>query len=291
MRKPRVSAILLIVVVVLASNLIVPHPPKPEISLAAERVPLFGLHIPNSIFATWLAMIVLVGLSYAATRKMMLVPGRLQTAVEWVVEGLYNLSAGIAGERTRMVFPVVATLFLFILTANWMELLPGFGSVGVTAVEEGERVFVPLLRSADTDLNTTIALAIFAVASIQVFGLRSLGRAYLTRFLNLKKLLGRGNPMERIGSLLIGLLELFDQFTKVLSFSFRLFGNIFAGEVLLLVIAFLLPIIGPLPFMGLEIFVGLVQALIFALLTLVYATEATGHGDEHPHAPLHGESA
>jgi F-type H+-transporting ATPase subunit a len=290
-RKPRTLAILLIVLLVLASNFIVPHPPKPEISLAAERVPLFGLHIPNSILATWLAMIVLVGLSYAATREMALVPGRLQTAVEWVVEGLYNLSAGIAGERTRLVFPVVATLFLFILTANWMELLPGFGSVGVTALEEGERVFIPLLRSADTDLNTTIALAIFAVASIQVFGLRTLGPAYLSRFLNLKKVLGKGNLMERIASLFIGVLELFDQFTKILSFSFRLFGNIFAGEVLLLVIAFLLPIIGPLPFMALEIFVGSIQALIFALLTLVYAAEATGHGAEHPHAPLHRETA
>jgi F-type H+-transporting ATPase subunit a len=289
-RKPRVLAILLIVLLVLASNFVVPHPPKPEISLAAERVPLFGWHIPNSIIATWLAMIVLVGLSYAVTRKMTLVPGRLQTAVEWVVESLYNLSAGIAGEKTRLVFPVVATLFLFIVTANWMELLPGFGSVGVTVLEEGNSVFIPLLRSADTDLNTTIALAIFAIASIQVFGWRSLGPAYLSRFLNVKKVLGAGNPMERIGSLLIGFLELFDQFTKVLSFSFRLFGNIFAGEVLLLVIAFLLPVVGPLPFMALELFVGFVQALIFALLTLVYAAQATGHGDEHPHAPLHRES-
>jgi F-type H+-transporting ATPase subunit a len=290
MRSRRLWAALFVVLIIIVSNALLPHPPRPEISLRAEQVPLFGQHIPNSIIATWLAMIVLIGLSYAATRKMEWVPGRLQTAVEWAVEGLYNLSLGIAGEHTRMVFPVAATLFLFILTANWMELLPGFGSVGIQAVEEGQQVFIPLLRSAATDLNTTIALAIFAIASIQVFGLRSLGRAYVSRFLNLKKVLGRGNLMERIATLFIGALELFDQFTKVLSFSFRLFGNTFAGEVLLLVIAFLLPIIGPLPFMGLEIFLGFIQALIFALLTLVYAAEAAGHGDEHPHAPLHRET-
>jgi F-type H+-transporting ATPase subunit a len=291
MRKRRIWAVLFVSLVVLASNAFVPHAPKPEISLHAEGVPLLGLHIPNSMIATWLAMILLIGVSYAVTHKMALVPGRLQAAVEWAVEGLYNLSLRISGERTHMVFPVVATLFLFIVTANWMELLPGFGSVGIHTVEEGKRLFIPLLRSADTDLNTTVALAVFAVASIQLFGLRSLGPAYLKRFLNVKKVLGPGNLMERIATLFIGFLELFDQLTKVVSFSFRLFGNIFAGEVLLLVIAFLLPVIGPLPFMGLEIFVGFIQALIFALLTLVYAAEATGHGDEHPHAPPHEETA
>ncbi len=277
MRNKRLLWILLIVLAVVVANAVLPRPPKPEVSLRAEVVPLFGLHIPNSIIATWLIMLVIISLSYLATRRMEMVPGRLQNAVEWAVESLYNLSKGITGKHTRLVFPVVATLFFFILAANWMELLPGFGSVGIWTREEGERIFIPLLRSADTDLNTTIGLAIFAVGSIQVFGLSALGTAYLSRFLDIRGLFGGGNPMQRIAHLLIGLLELFDQFTKILSFSFRLFGNIFAGEVLLLVISFLLPIIGPLPFIGLEIFVGFIQALIFAMLTLVYASSAMQH--------------
>lgn len=277
MRDKRLLWILLIVSAVVVANLVLPRPPEPEISLRAEIVPLLGLHIPNSIIATWLIMLVLILISYLATRRMKMVPGRLQNAVEWAVESLFNLSKGITAEYTDLVFPVVATLFFFILTANWMELLPGFGSVGIWVGEGGERVFIPLLRSADTDLNTTIALAILAVGSIQAFGLSALGTAYLSRFLNIQGLLGEGNPMQRIAHLIIGLLELFDQFTKILSFAFRLFGNIFAGEVLLLVISSLLPIIGPLPFIALEIFVGFVQALIFAMLTLVYASSAVRH--------------
>lgn len=291
MDKSRVFLILLVVVVVLASNAVVPRPPQPEISLRAELVPLFGLHIPNSILATWLAMVVLVGVSYLATRNLEMVPGRLQTAVEGVVQGLYHLASGVTGPQTPTVFPVIATLFLFIVTVNWMELLPGFGSIGISRLEAGKEVFIPLLRAADTDLNTTIALAIFAVASIQVFGVRALGTAYFSRFLDLKTVLGKGNLMQRIASLFIGLLELFDQFTKILSFAFRLFGNIFAGEVLLLVIAFLLPVVGPLPFMALEIFVGFMQALIFALLTLVYFSAAMRHAEEQPEASSQEQAA
>ncbi len=284
MRNPRVWALALIVLLVLASNAVLPRPPKPEISLPAERVPLFGLEIPNSMVATWLAMVVLVTMSYLVTRAMKMVPGRVQTLVEWAVQALYDLASGITGPRTRMVFPVVGTLFFFILTSNWMELLPGFGSVGIHIVEEGKDAFVPILRAAGTDLNTTVALAVVAVGSLQVFGFRALGRAYFSRFLDLKKLL-KGNVMQRIAGLFIGFLELFDQFTKILSFAFRLFGNIFAGEILLFVIAFLLPVLGPLPFMALEIFVGFMQALIFALLTLVYLSVAMGHGDEQVDIP------
>jgi len=280
MRK-QVLLLLILMVVALVANAIVPRPPRPEISLSAEAVPLFGLRIPNSLIATWLAMLFLVALSYATTRSMKMVPGRAQSAVEWAVESLYSLAYGIAGARTKLVFPVVATLFFFILTANWMELLPGFGSVGILQPHEEGTVLIPLLRSADTDLNTTIALAIFAVASIQVFGYRALGLAYLRKFLDVRRLLSDESPVQRIAGLFIGLLELFDQLTKIVSFAFRLFGNIFAGEVLLFVIAFLLPIMGPLPFMVLELFVGFIQALIFALLTLVYASAAMSEATEH----------
>jgi F-type H+-transporting ATPase subunit a len=280
MRNNRLLCILLVILATIVANFLVPRPPEPEISLRAEAVPLFGLHIPNSIIATWLIMLVLILLSYLATRRLETVPGRLQSAVEWAVESLYNLANSITAEHTRLVFPVVATLFFFILAANWMELLPGFGSVGIWTRDAGEAAFIPLLRSADTDLNTTIALAIFAVASIQAFGLIELGPAYFSRFFDIQSLRGEGNFMQRIASVFIGLLELFDQFTKIVSFAFRLFGNIFAGEVLLLVVSFLLPVIGPLPFIALEIFVGFIQALIFALLTLVYVSSAVRHEDQ-----------
>ena len=269
----------LAVVALVLVNLVIPRPPKPTIQLSAELVPILGLRVSNSMLATWLAMLTLIGVSFRATRRMKLVPGRLQNAAEWAIEALLNTAQRITGTATPAVFPVVATLFLFILTANWMELLPGFGSVGIVP-HEGDGELIPLLRSAVTDLNTTIALALVAVGSIQVIGLRRLGLGYLRRYVDPNNLRGPGSVMERIARVFVGLLEIFDQLTKILSFSFRLFGNIFAGEVLLFVIGFLLPVIGPLPFMGLEIFVGFIQALIFALLTLVFTASALGESSE-----------
>jgi F-type H+-transporting ATPase subunit a len=281
--RPAGWAVAAIIVVALLLNALLPRPPKPQILLHGEILSLFGLHVPNTLLASWLSILLLVAISFVATRRMSLVPGRLQAAVEWVVESLYNLVARSLGDRTRRVFPVVVTLFLFILMSNWMELLPGFGSVGLWPSGPGEGELVPFLRSADTDLNTTIALAVFAVGSIQVFGAQALGlSAYLSRFLDLKKLFGKGSLIERIAGLFIGLLEVFDQLTKIVSFSFRLFGNIFAGEVLISVIAFLMPVLGPLPFMALELFVGFIQALIFALLTVAFASAAMGHGTSKP---------
>jgi len=288
--KSRILLVLLLVT--LAFNILVPRPHAPEITLHADLVPILGLRIPNTIIATWLSALVLISISYFATRNMQLVPTGLQNVVEWVIEFCYNFAKGVMKEKTRAVFPVAATIFFFILISNWMGLLPGFGSVGIIEVRDGQEVLVPFLRSANTDLNTTVALAIIAVFSTQIFSVRFLGlSAYVRRFLNFKTLIGaiknlcrrkRGedNLIVGVSETFVGFLEIFGELTKILSFSFRLFGNIFAGEVLMTVIAFLLPIGGPLPFMGLEIFVGFIQALIFALLTLVFTSVAASHPGE-----------
>jgi F-type H+-transporting ATPase subunit a len=271
----------LLLLVLVALNFAIPRPSEPEIVLHAQVIHLLGLGIPNTILATWLTMLALVGISYFATRNMQMVPTGLQSAVEWIVESLYNFSAGITRGMTREIFPVAATLFFFIALSNWMGLLPGFGSVGLLEMQEGRQVLVPFLRSVNTDLNDTIALAVFAVCSIQIFGARFLGiRGYVRRFFNFGKLFTGRDLIQGVADAFVGILELVDQFTKILSFSFRLFGNIFAGEVLLMVISFLLPLLGPMPFMGLELFVGFIQALIFVMLTLVFTLAAVGHGRE-----------
>ncbi|MFZ5919353.1 MAG: F0F1 ATP synthase subunit A [Chloroflexota bacterium] len=255
----------------------------PEISLAAEKIPLpfdiplIGHELPNTFPATWLTMLILILLAILGTRKMKMVPGGLQNVVEAVVEMFYNFIEGVAGEKARWFFPLIATFFFFILISNWMGLLPGVGSVGVYAEHHGHQVLVPFLRGANADLNTTLALALISVAATQYIGLRSQGIKYLRKFFTFK-----GSAVyERPINAFVGILELLSEFIKILSFGFRLFGNIFAGEVLLIVMAFLATFIASLPFMGLELFVGLVQALIFSMLSLVFFMMATVSHDEH----------
>jgi len=255
----------------------------PEISLAAEKIhlpfdlPLLGHELPNTLPATWLTMLILIVVAALGTRKMEIVPGGLQNLVEMVVETFYNFIEGVAGDKVRMFFPLIATFFFFILISNWLGLLPGFGSVGVYQMHKGHEVLVPFFRSANADLNTTIALALISVVATQYFGLRVQGLKYLSKFFTFKG----ATLYERPINAFVGILELFSEFTKIISFGFRLFGNIFAGEVLLIVMAFLAAFIASLPFMGLELFVGLVQALIFAMLSLVFFLMATVSHDEH----------
>jgi len=222
-----------------------------HISLAAEPIFKLGfIVINNSMLVTWFVMIALIGFVKLAQKK-----ENLKLLFESVIETLYNFFEQIAPKHINEFFPLIATFFLFILLANWSGLFPGVGSVGFYHLENGKEHFVPLLRGATGDLNTTLALAIISVVSIHYFSFKHLGlKKYIVSHF--------ANP--------IGILELMADFAKIMSFAFRLFGNIFAGEVLLTVIAFLMPIIAPLPFMGLEIFVGLVQALVFTLLTLIF---------------------
>jgi F-type H+-transporting ATPase subunit a len=173
---------------------------------------------------------------------------------------LLKLTDMVTGDRrlSKKILPLIATFFMFIVTANLLTLIPGF--LGSLFVETPAGKFA-LLRSPDSDLTTTLALALISVLAIQFFSLRILGaKKYLGRFLNFT------NPVRFI----LGFFEVISEVVKVFSFSFRLFGNIFAGEVLLLVIAFLVPYVIPLPFMILELFVGIIQAFIFAILTLTF---------------------
>lgn len=270
----------------------------PAISLAAEEVTRLGpLRITNTLIASWVTMLVLIVVSLLATRKMQLVPRGLQNVVEFVIETFYHLVEGTVGANAALVFPTIATLFLFIIVSNWMGLLPGYLSIVVQKAAEhgGEVEKISLLRSANTDLNTTLALALASVLMSQVYGTIVVGfPQYLLRFVNIRRpiaffkgVAGRGprqSLLKTMGfgfiDLFIGVLELFDEFTKIMSFGFRLFGNIFAGEVLLGVMVFLLPFVASLPFLGLELFVGFIQAFVFSVLSIAFFAQAMAHHGE-----------
>lgn len=240
-----------------------------HISISAEKIgEIFGLPLTNSILTTWLVMIILIGGGFLLTRKISLVPNNNQNFIELIIEGLYNLFEGINGKNVKKFFPLLATLFIFIIFANWFGLFPGVGSLGIIKSDHEETEFLPILRGATADLNTTLALALVAIFSIQYYGFKELGfKAHISKYINFK------NPIY----FFVGFLEIISEFSRILSFAFRLFGNIFAGEVLLAVVAFLIPLLAPLPFLALEIFVGFIQALVFAMLTSVLLNMATSH--------------
>lgn len=237
-----------------------------HISLIAEKIfhVSGAFWITNSLLTSWIAIMLLLLFSIFAAKKIKKVPDNLQQIAEIIIEGLHGLFEGILHDKINIFFPVLATYFLYIISLNWIGLLPGVGTVGLNIVEEGHKVFVPLLRAGSADLNTTFALAVTSLVVIQFAGFRSLGAGYLKKFFNFE------SPIN----FFVGILELASEFSKILSFAFRLFGNIFAGEVLLTVIAFLIPVIAPIPFMGLELFVGFIQALVFSMLTTVFLSLA-----------------
>lgn len=264
-----------------------------HISLAAETIAHLGpLPITNSLLMTWGVMALLLLLAISSTKKLSLIPNHLQSIMEIVLEGLYSFFASVVGHHVKMIFPLVASLFLFIIVSNWSGLLPGVGTIGFKessittesreivpedhediVIDKKEQTashetkFVPLFRGPTADLNMTIALALIAVIAMQYFGFRTLGVKYGHRFINIK------NPILGF----VGFLEIISDISKVISFAFRLFGNIFAGEVLLAVMAFLMPFIAPMPFLMLELFVGFIQALVFSTLTSVFINVALAH--------------
>jgi len=266
--------------------------PQPHPQLPAEVVfHLFGFPITNSVIAAWLTIVFLVGFSYAVTRRMKVIPGRLQMAFEFLVGWVYNLCLSVAGEKNgRRFFPVVSTIFLFVAFNAWLALLPGFGSILVHTAH-GE---VHLLRAANTDINMPLALALSSFIFVEYFGLRSLGIRYLGKFVNVGLFFGsvgqivRGRVRAGLSGLItgfihmfVGVLEALSELVRIVSFTFRLFGNMTAGEILLLIATFIIPWVFALPFYGLELLVGFVQALIFSGLTLVFLTLATtAHGEE-----------
>jgi F-type H+-transporting ATPase subunit a len=291
--------------------------PAPVVSLAAEPVFHIGFfRITNSLLLTWIVMIFLVVLALLATRRVPrdmsqasnsdLVPSGLQNVLEMVIEALYNLTRSVAGSWTAKLFPVIATIFLFVLVSNYSGLLPFVGTVGwlehplaageaitgyvangpvltATPAAPGEGyIVVPWLRAPSADLNFTLALAVVTVVLTQYYGVKAQRGAYFKKFFDLSGF-KQGVLMGVIG-IFVSILEIIGELSRLLSFSFRLFGNVFAGEVLLLVMAFLIPYIASLPFYGLELFVGFIQAAVFMMLAVVFismATEGHGGGEHH----------
>jgi len=255
-----------------------------NISLAAE--PIFHLGsfpVTNTLLVGWALIVIIAILAFAVNRSIKEVPSQLQNIAETIVELLFGMIDGVTNDRekTKKFFPVVATIFIAVIASNWVELVPGLGSIGLWKIEEGRKILVPFIRSSSADLNFTGAIAIISFISVQIFGVAALGVGHYAG----KVFVAPWKKPYFIGSF-VGILELISEFSKVISFTFRLFGNIFAGEVLLMVIGALVPFIVPLPFLLLEIFVGFVQALVFSMLTLVFLTGATTpHGEvEHVHA-------
>lgn len=238
-------------------------------ALAAETLITIGrLPITNTLLHTVMVDAVLIGGAYYISRHIQTVPGLVQNAAETVAEMFYNIIASVSKDNVQLIFPYVVSFFLFILVANWTSLLPGFGSISYIKGEE----HIHLFRGATSDLNVTLALALVSIVVTHAMSIRVTGiKDYLSRFFSLNPIL-----------LAIGLLEIVSEFTKVVSLSFRLFGNVFAGEQVLATVSELLAFIFPLPFLMLEIIVGVVQALVFAMLTMAFmAIFTTPHHQEH----------
>lgn len=318
--------------------------------------------ITNTMIASWITILVVTLFAFAATRKMKIIPGRLQGLVEMALEGLLNFIESVAGHKNgRKFFPVIATIFIFVMFNAYLALVPLYGPgiymednaevevehagvvieiADVEKVEKGETVIflierqadgeieevvapisghihlhegidvgshvephhplaeinskVPLIRSASTDLNMTLALALIAVLFIELMGLTGRGfKHYIGEYVNVGELFrgiglffkgkivdGLMATVTGVINVIIGFLEFISHMTRMISFAFRLFGNMTAGEILILSAAFLIPWIMPLPFYGLELLIGFIQALIFGGLTLVFASIAVGHGSE-----------
>jgi len=306
--------LVLVILSVVASNL---YPAiQPHIQVAPEKLtksPLFTLPVigdfypTNTQMAMLLMDVILIGIALAVRnqlKKGVLVTRGITAFVEFLVEFIYNMTESTAGKFTKRIFPFFATIMFMVLVSNWMELIPGVDSIGLihesahgyplkelwpgastiikAEVEGGHGGFhlVPYVRVLSTDLNFTAALALISVLMTQVIGVQAQGARYFTKFLNFTTFFKK--PFFGAIDFAVGLLELISEFSKILSFAFRLFGNIFAGSVLLFLIGSMIPVFMPSAIMLFEFFIGLIQAFVFGMLTMVFMSQATqGHGGEH----------
>ena len=266
--------------------------PLQEIRLAPEAIfHLGGFAVTNTLLSAWLTTVVIVLLFVVGTRRMERVPRRLQNLLEIFVEALYGFIVSVAGERNgRRFFPLLATIFLFVAFNAWIALLPIYPTV--IAKAEGGEELGPLLRSAGTDINMPMALAIISAIFVESWGFRAHGLGYLREFVRFGGVwqgVRRLNPGALFSGAIdafVGFLEALSHGIRLISFTFRLFGNMLAGEIVILMITFLVTFLASILFYGLEILVGGVQALIFAGLTLVFAVMAVA-----PHKKEHEEEA
>ena len=298
---------------------------RPEITVAAEKLieePLFNLgplgdfYLVNTLPTLFFTIFfVILPLAWATNRSLKksaetdLVPRGIGNAMEAILEMLYNLTEGSAGAKwAKAIFPWFATIMIYVLLANLLKLIPGFESIGVLhhahgeghakellagnwylfTADKGEYILAPFFRGISVDLNFTASLALISVVMIQVIGFRAQGWGYLSKFFNTRRMFKV--PFFGAMDFLVGLLELISELSKILSFAFRLFGNMFAGIVLVAVVASMLGFISILPamIMMFELFVGLIQAFVFGMLTMVFMAQATqGHGHEEEHSDAH----
>lgn len=293
-------------------------PVRPEILMAPEALtpvitlPVIGkFALTNTMVAMLLVDVLLVALALlvkGAVKKAEetgeLIPkNKLAGGVEMIIEYIYNITEGTAGKWAKTIFPFFATITFMVLIANWMELIPGVDSIGLIHAAEGEGhpiasvlggitslvtgevatgqtgyTLVPFVRTLSTDLNFTVALALIAVVMTQVMGVRAKGIGYFGKFVNVKTIFTR--PFFGVIDFVVGLLEIVSEVSKLLSFSFRLFGNIFAGTVMLFVVGALVPVFAQSIFLCLELFIGLIQALVFGMLAMTFMAQATqGHAE------------
>ncbi len=286
-------------------------PIQPHIQVAPERIsetPLFGdFYVTNTIVAMLImdVLIIMFFLPFmrAAKKGSLLPEGGFAGAAEAITETLYNMVEKSGGKATKTIFPWFATIFITVIVANWMELIPGVDSIGI--LEHSEHgyatmeTFIPgvvalvqghgaynltaYIRTLSTDLNFTAALALISVVMTQVIGIKYQGMGYFGKFLNTHELFSK--PFLGVMDLLVGLLEIISEFSKILSFTFRLFGNVFAGSVLLFLVGSMIPVFVQSMLLTFEFGIGAIQAYVFAMLTLVFmAQAAAGHGGEHEEA-------
>lgn len=223
----------------------------------------FGIPLTSTMLMVWLTVALLAVFAVYWSKSLKMVPSKAQVGVELLVGGAYDYVADAleSKELARKFFPLVMTFFLFILALNWIGLVPGVDSIGIFSSLHGEKELVPFFHPANTDLNITIGLALIAFTSIELAGIFFLGFwKYGGKFINFS------SPLN----FLIGIIELFSELARLISFSFRLFGNIFAGKTLILIAMFFMPFVLPVPLLAFEMFVGLIQAFIFAVLTLFF---------------------
>jgi len=263
-----------------------------ENTLFAEPIAsVGGFVITNALATSLVALLIIAILSFLIGRKIKKVPTGLQNGMEMIIEGFLGIFDGVTGDRKKSLkfAPVVLAFFFFILINNWMGILPGVGSIGQIVEHGGEKFFIPYLRGGTADLNTTLALATIGVVLSHIMGILAIGWwKYLNKFINLKAFLEIPKKVKKDPTILlvnpikafVGLIEIISELAKVASLSFRLFGNVFAGEVLLASMAAILAFGIPIPFLFLEVLVGLIQALIFAMLILTYLTINTA-AEEH----------
>lgn len=272
-----------------------------ESTLYAEPIGHIGsFTITNALLTSWIVVFIIAILVLILRfKKFTFAPTKVQNFLELIIDGALNLCDQVTGNRaiSIKIFPIVFSLFIFVLINNWMGILPGVGAFGQIVNEAGHNVFVPYLRGATADVNTTIAIALVSVIISNIFGIIALGTwKSINKYIKLTDLAKirnfRNDPTILIVApvmFFVGLLEAIGEIAKVASLTFRLYGNVFAGEVLLASMSAILPFILPIPFVFMEFFVGILQAFIFAMLTLVYFSIQTTDHDEHQKTAHHND--